>query len=49
MCWNTLIVLGIYLSLQLILGILSLIFTDQPDSCKTDVGIRGGNNVSLTH
>jgi hypothetical protein len=29
MYWNTLIVLGIYLSLQLILGILSLIFTDQ--------------------
>ena len=45
MYWNTLIVLGIYLSLQLIMGILTLIFTDQPGSRKTDVGIRGGNNV----
>ena len=40
MYWDTLIVLGIYLSLQLIMGILTLIFTDQPGSRKTDVGIR---------
>jgi len=44
--WNTLIVLGIYISLQLIMGILALIFTDQPGSRKTDVGTRGGKNVS---
>ena len=49
MYWDTLIVLGIYLLLQMILGILSLIFTDQPGSFKTDVGIRGGNNVIPTH
>jgi hypothetical protein len=40
MYWVTLIVLGIYLSLQLILSILTLIFTDQPGSCKTCVGTR---------
>jgi len=49
MYWNTLIVQGIYLSLQLIMGILTLIFTDQPGSRKTDVGTRGGNNVIPTH
>ena len=49
MYWDTLIVVGIYLSLQFILGILSLIFTDQPGSRKTDVGTRGGNNDILTH
>jgi hypothetical protein len=49
MYWDTLIVLGIYLALQLILGILTLIFTDQPGSRKTDLGTRGGNNVILTH
>lgn len=42
MYWDTLIVLAIYLSLQLIMGILALIFTDQPGSRKTDVGTRGG-------
>jgi hypothetical protein len=49
MYWDTLIVLGIYLALQLILGILTLIFTDQLGSRKTDLGTRGGNNVILTH
>jgi hypothetical protein len=49
MYWDTLIVLGIYLSLQMILGILSLILTNQSDSRKTDVGTRGGNNVIPTH
>jgi hypothetical protein len=49
MFWDTLIVLGIYLSLQVLLGILTLIFTDQPGSRKTDVGTRGGNNVISTH
>ncbi len=49
MYWDTLIVLGIYLSLQLILGILSLIFTDQPGSRKTVDITRGGNNVIPTH
>ena len=49
MYWDTLIVLGIYLSLQVILGILTLVFTDQPGSPKTDVGTRGGNNVIPTH
>jgi polyisoprenoid-binding protein YceI len=46
MYWNTLIVLGVYLSLQLIMGILALNFTDQPGSRKTDAGTRGGNKVS---
>ena len=49
MFWDTLIVLGIYLSLQVMLGILTLIFTDQPGSRKTDVGARVGNNVIPTH
>jgi hypothetical protein len=49
MYWDTLIVLGIYLSLQLTLGIISMIFTDLPGSRKTDVGTQGGNNVILTH
>ena len=49
MCWDTLIVLSIYLSLQVIVGILILIFTDQPGSRKTDVGTRGGDNVIPTH
>lgn len=49
MYWDTLIVLSMYLSLQVILGILTLIFTDQPGSRKTDVGTRGGNNVIPTH
>jgi hypothetical protein len=49
MYWDTLIVLGIYLALQLILGILTLIFTDQPGSRKTDVGARDVNNVIPTH
>jgi hypothetical protein len=43
MYWDTLIVLGIYISLQLILGILCLFFTDQSGSRKTDVVIRGGH------
>jgi hypothetical protein len=46
---NTLIVLGVYLSLQVMLGILILIFTDQPGSRKTEAGARGGNNVIPTH
>jgi hypothetical protein len=49
MYWYTLIILGIYLSLQMLLGILSLILTDQPGSRKTDAGSRGGNHVSPTH
>jgi len=49
MCWETLIVLSIYLSLQVILGILILIFTGQPGSRKTDVDARGGNDVIPTH
>ena len=49
MYWDTLIVLAIYLSLQLIMGILALIFTDQPGSRKTDVDARGGNDVIPTH
>jgi hypothetical protein len=48
MYWNTLIVLGIYMSLQLLMGILTLIFTDQPGSRKTDVGTPGGDNVIPT-
>jgi hypothetical protein len=40
MYWDTLIVLGIYLLLQMILGILSLIFTDHPEvqGCFWDSG-----------
>lgn len=49
MFWDTLIVLCIYLSLQVMLGIFILIFTDQPGSRKTDVGTRGGNNVIPTN
>ena len=49
MYWDTLIVLSIYLSLQVVLGMLILIFTGQPRSRKTDVGTRGGNNVIPTH
>lgn len=49
MYWDTLIVCGIYFSLQMLLGILSLTLTDQPGSSKTDEGTRGGNNVIPTH
>jgi hypothetical protein len=49
MYWDTLTVLAVFLLLQMALGILSLILTDQPGSNRTDTGTQGGNNVIPTH
>jgi hypothetical protein len=48
MYWDTLTVLAVYLLLQMALGVLSLILTDQPGSRKTDASTRDGNNVIPT-
>jgi hypothetical protein len=49
MCWDTLTVLGVYLLLQMALGIISLTLTDQPGSSKSDAGARGGKYFIPTH
>jgi hypothetical protein len=49
MYWDTLTVLAVYLLLQMALGILSLILTDQPGSNRIDAGTQDGNNVIPTH
>jgi hypothetical protein len=49
MYWDTLTVLAVYLLLQMALGIISLILTDQPGSRKTDAGTRGGKYIIPTH
>jgi len=49
MYWETLTVLAVYLLLQMVLGILSLILTNPPGSRKTDAGTRDRNYVIPTH
>jgi hypothetical protein len=46
---DTLTVLAVYLLLQMALGIISLILTDQPGSSKSDAGTRDGKYVIPTH
>ena len=48
MFWDTLTVLAVYLVLQMVLGILYLMFTNQSGSSETDAGTRGGNSVFPT-
>lgn len=49
MFWDTLTVLAVYLLLQMALGIIFLILTDQPGSSQSDAGTRNGKYVIPTH
>ena len=49
MFWVTLTVLAVYLLLQTVLGIVSLVFSNRHGSSRTDAGTRAGNDVIPTH